>query len=181
MEERVDATPSLVRAAVLAPVFERGGELHLVFIERSSDVPVHRGQIAFPGGVCRAEDVTCLDTALREAEEEIGLRREHVTETQALREVQTMTSGFVISPFVGRVPDAYPFLPDPREVAGVFFVRLSELADPKARRHIVRTLSDGTEREVPTFVVGDRIIWGATEMITREILKELGRSDSPRL
>jgi 8-oxo-dGTP pyrophosphatase MutT (NUDIX family) len=171
LEERLDGTPSLVRAAVLAPVFERGGELHLVFIERSGDVPVHRGQIAFPGGVCRADDATCLDTALREAEEEIGLRRTDVTATRALCEVQTMTSGFVISPFVGTVADAYPFRLDPREVAGVFSIRLSELAEPKARRHIVRTLSDGTEREVPTFVVGDRIIWGATEMITHEILR----------
>jgi 8-oxo-dGTP pyrophosphatase MutT (NUDIX family) len=159
---------------VLAPVFERGGELYLVFIERSSDVPVHRGQIAFPGGVCRAEDATCLDTALREAEEEIGLRPADVKVTATLDDVRTMTSGFVISPFVGRVPDAYPFRLDPREVAGVFFVRLGELADPRARRHIVRTLSDGTEREVPTFVVGDRVIWGATEMITREILKTNG-------
>jgi 8-oxo-dGTP pyrophosphatase MutT (NUDIX family) len=164
----------LVRAAVLAPVFERGGELHLVFIERGSDVPVHRGQIAFPGGVCRAEDPTCLDTALREAEEEIGLRRADVTETRELPEVRTMTSGFVISPFVGRVRDAYPFRLDPREVADVFFVPLSELRNPNARRHIVRTLSDGTEREVPTFVVGERIIWGATEMITRELLKTTG-------
>jgi 8-oxo-dGTP pyrophosphatase MutT (NUDIX family) len=170
-----EATPSLVRAAVLAPMFERSGELHLVFIERSSDVPVHRGQIAFPGGVCRAEDATCLDTALREAEEEIGLRRADVTVTATLADVQTMTSGFVISPFVGRVQDGYPFRADPREVAGVFFVGLAELADPKARRHILRTLSDGTEREVPTFVVGDRIIWGATEMIAREILKAQGR------
>lgn len=169
--EDAEATSSLVRAAVLAPVFERAGELHLVFIERGSDVPVHRGQIAFPGGVCRAEDATCLDTALREAEEEIGLRRADVTVTATLDEVRTMTSGFVISPFLGRVPAAYPFRLDPREVAGVFFVSLSELRDPKARRFIVRTLSDGSEREVPTFVVGDRIIWGATEMITREILK----------
>jgi 8-oxo-dGTP pyrophosphatase MutT (NUDIX family) len=170
VQERVEAPPSLVRAAVLAPVFERAGELHLVFIERSGDVPVHRGQIAFPGGVCRAEDATCLDTALREAEEEIGLRRADVAGTEALPEVQTMTSGFVISPFVGRVPAEYPFRLDPREVAGVFFVPLSELRD-HPRRHIVRTLSDGSEREVPTYVVGERIIWGATEMITREILK----------
>jgi 8-oxo-dGTP pyrophosphatase MutT (NUDIX family) len=158
---------------VLAPLLERGGELHLVFIERSGDVPVHRGQIAFPGGVCRAGDATCLDTALREAEEEIGLRRADVTVTATLGDVQTMTSGFIIAPFVGRVPDAYPFRLDPREVAGVFFVPLSELREPKARRHIVRTLSDGSEREVPTFVVGDRIIWGATEMITREVLKAI--------
>lgn len=174
MQEPVDATPALVRAAVLAPVFEREGGLHLVFIERSGDVPVHRGQIAFPGGVCRAEDANCLDTALREAEEEIGLRRGDVTVIATLGDVQTMTSGFVISPFVGRVPDAYPFRLDPREVAGVFSVSIAELRNPEARRHIVRTLSDGTQKEVPTYVVGDRIIWGATEMITREILKVTG-------
>lgn len=165
---------------MLAPVFDRYGEPHLVFIERSSDVPIHRGQIAFPGGVRRAEDATCLDTALREAEEEIGLRRADVTVTATLREVQTMTSGFVISPFLGKIPGDYPFRVDPREVACVFFVPLSELVKPQARRHIVRTLSDGTEREVPTYVVGERIIWGATEMITREILKQFESMGSTR-
>jgi 8-oxo-dGTP pyrophosphatase MutT (NUDIX family) len=161
---------------VLAPVFERRGELYLVFIERSADVPMHRGQVAFPGGIWRTNDATYLETALREAEEEIGLARADVRLLAELAEVPTMTSGFLIAPFVGKIPAEYPFRPDPREVAGLFFVSLSELRDPASRRHMVRTLSDGTQREVPTFVVGERIIWGATEVITRSVLKSIGGS-----
>lgn len=170
MQAPGDKRDSPVRAAVLAPIFERAGELHLVFIERSTGVPVHSGQIAFPGGVCRPDDGTALGTALREAEEEIGLKASDVTLVAALPDVRTMTSGFVITPFIGRIRDDYPFSPDPREVASVFVARMSELRDPAARRRLLQTLSDGTEREVPAFVVGSRVIWGATEMITREIL-----------
>jgi 8-oxo-dGTP pyrophosphatase MutT (NUDIX family) len=155
---------------VLAPVFERGGELHVAFIERSNEMPVHGGQVAFPGGVCRPEDGSALATALREAEEEVGLRPSDVTIVAALPEVRTMTSGFVITPFVGRIRADYPFLANPREVARIFHAPLSALRDPNARRPIVRTLSDGTEREVPAFFFGTWVIWGATEAIAREIL-----------
>ena len=163
-------TESAVRAAVLAPIFEREGELHLVFIERSTDMPVHSGQVAFPGGVCRPEDGTALATALREAEEEIALRPSDVTVVATLPDVHTMTSGFVITPFIARIPDGYPFLANPREVAGIFSTPLAELRDPARRRRILRTLSDGTEREVPAFFVGAHVIWGATEAIATEVL-----------
>jgi 8-oxo-dGTP pyrophosphatase MutT (NUDIX family) len=175
LENSGNGRPSLVRAAVLVPVFERDGELHLVFIERSGDVPMHRGQVAFPGGVHRLNDGSFLDTALREAEEEIGLERRCVTITASLPEVPTMTSGFLIAPFVGAIPNDYPFELDPREVASIFFVRLSDLRDPAARPTLRRTLSDGTERDVPTFVVGERVIWGATERITTEVLERSDR------
>lgn len=160
---------------MLAPIFERAGELHLVFIERSSEVPVHSGQVAFPGGVCRPKDGNALATALREAEEEVGLLPSDVTVVASLPDVRTMTSGFLITPFVGRIPEGYPFSADPREVASIFSVPLSELRDPRARRPVVRTLSDGTEREVPAFLVGAWVIWGATEAIAREVLNGVAR------
>lgn len=159
-----------IRAAVLAPVFESNGELYLVFTERSHEMPVHSGQVAFPGGVCRKYDASPLATALREAEEEIGLRSADVTVMASLPEVHTMTSGFVIDPFLARIPENYPFVLEPREVASIFFASLSELRSPSNRKHVMRTLSDGTEREVPAFIIGSRVIWGATEVITREVL-----------
>lgn len=176
MDQPGNSKDSLVRAAVLAPVFERAGELCLLFIERSTDVPMHRGQVAFPGGVFRPDDASFLDTALREAEEEIGLAPADVAVVATLPDVRTMTSGFIIAPFVGRIPNPYSFRPDPREVANIFHASFSELRCAENRRSMFRTLSDGTEREVSAFVIGERIIWGATEAITREVLRTFEES-----
>lgn len=156
------------------PIFECDAEWSVVYIERSADSPVHGSQMAFPGGVHRpGTDETLLDTAVREAEEEIGLRRENLRVCHALSEVHTMTSNFVIAPFVAQIPTHCEFHPDPREVASVWTVRLSELRDPSARKMALCKLHDGTEAVLPTFTVGMRVIWGATERITDELLKTL--------
>lgn len=171
------STESAVRAAVLVPIFEQDGHWHVVFIERSADSPVHRSQIAFPGGRHNPDtDGTLLETALREAEEEVGLRREDLDVQEALPDVHTMTSNFVIAPFVARIPDRYPFRPDPREVASVFTIALADLRDPSVRRMARCTLHDGTEADVPTFSIGSRVIWGATERITDELLRVCSHS-----
>jgi 8-oxo-dGTP pyrophosphatase MutT (NUDIX family) len=162
-----------IEAAVLVPIFLRAGEWQVVYIERGADVPVHQGQMAFPGGVRRAREETKLETALREAEEEIGLRRSDVTILRELPETRTMTSNYVIAPFVGRIPEEYPFRPDPREIGRIVTWSASALRDPAARRVIPRTLHDGTEATVPAIVLGGDVIWGATERITIELLRTL--------
>ena len=163
-----------VQAAVLVPIFERRGVLHVVYIVRSADSPVHRSQMAFPGGRHRdSEDGTFLETALREAEEEIGLRRDVVDVVGELPLVRTMTSNFVIAPFVGRIPEDTEFRLDPREVSEVFIASVDELRAEETRRDTLRTLHDGTEAVVPTFTVHGRIIWGATERITELLLGTL--------
>lgn len=166
--------PPATRAAVLVPIFQLETEWHVVYIERSADSPVHGSQMAFPGGVHRpGTDGTLLDTALREAEEEIGLRREELRLRHALSEVHTMTSNFVIAPFVAQIAADSVFRPDPREVASVWTVPVAELRDPAARKMALCRLHDGTEAMVPTFTVGARVIWGATERITDELLQTL--------
>jgi len=95
-------------AAVLIPLFERRGELHVVYIRRSDHVASHRGQVAFPGGRVDPVDATLLDAALREAHEEVGIPPSIVQVIGALPTMQTTTSGIVVAPFVGVIPSDAP-------------------------------------------------------------------------
>lgn len=84
-----------------------------------------------------------------------------------------MTSNFVIAPFIAKIPEDTVFRPDPREVACVWTVSIAELSAPGTRRIATCRLHDGRDAEVPTFTVGGRVIWGATERITDELLNTL--------
>ncbi|HXW82851.1 MAG TPA: CoA pyrophosphatase, partial [Candidatus Binataceae bacterium] len=95
-------------AAVLVPIFERDGTLHVVYIRRSDQVASHRGQVAFPGGRVDPADQTVLDTALREAHEEVGIPPDAVEVLGALPTATTYTSGILVSPFAGLIPDSTP-------------------------------------------------------------------------
>jgi len=161
------------RAAVLIPICSIGSEPHLIFIRRSDDAPVHGGDIAFPGGrYDPARDDSLLATALREAEEEIGLRRTDVELLHALTEVRTLRSNFLIAPFAGRIPHPYDFRADPREVARVLTLSIRDLRAPNAQQRVRRRLGDGTEVTVDAFVVDNVVIWGATYRIATELLRE---------
>ncbi len=118
-----------VAAAVLVPLFRKDGEDHLLFTRRTQSVRDHKGQICFPGGAVEAEDENSAATALREADEEIGLSPSAVTLLGTLDDVVTHT-GFHITPWVGRIPHPYEFRPDPREVDAVLMVPLRDLIDP---------------------------------------------------
>src|ERR1700719_1478975 len=120
-------------AAVLIPLFERDGELHIVFIRRSDHVASHRGQVAFPGGRVEAIDATLLDAALREAHEEVGLDPATVDVVGGLPTMHTTASGIIVAPFVGVIPADSALKPDPSEVAEIFDVPLSALRDPGFR------------------------------------------------
>jgi 8-oxo-dGTP pyrophosphatase MutT (NUDIX family) len=162
------------RAAVLVPLVFIDGKAQVVYIERAGDAPTHPGDTAFPGGRHHPErDESLWATALREAEEEIGLRPNDVELLHALPEVRTLTSNFLIAPFVGRIVRPYVFRADPREVTAVITVPIADLRARPNCRAVRRRLSSGGEVEVPAFVVGDRVIWGATYRITEELLRAL--------
>jgi 8-oxo-dGTP pyrophosphatase MutT (NUDIX family) len=168
---------TVTQAAVLAPLIDVGGAAHVIYIQRSADAPVHPGDLAFPGGRHHPErDESLLATALREAEEEIGLRPRDVEVAGALPEVRTLTSSFLITPFIGRVPAHYPFRPDPREVAAVLSLPLAELQAPGSLRLVRRRLTSGAEVEVGALAVGPHVIWGATYRITVELLRVVSPS-----
>src|SRR5258706_12151143 len=99
-----------VAAAVLVPMFERDGAFHLLYTTRSAALPQHPGQVAFPGGRhAPVRDGSLLVTALRETEEEIGVRPADVDVLGALDAIHTFSSNFLITPFVGRIPHPYEF------------------------------------------------------------------------
>jgi 8-oxo-dGTP pyrophosphatase MutT (NUDIX family) len=158
-------------AAVLIPMHgwpERPG---LVFTERRSDLKRHAGEISFPGGR-RDEGEELLDTALREAEEEIGLSRGNVEVAGALPPIGTFVTNYKITPFVGLIDQGMRFEPNPAEVESVLVATLDDLAAGYKRRRLVRR---GVPIKTDTYLISDKLIWGATARILAELFSRLDR------
>jgi 8-oxo-dGTP pyrophosphatase MutT (NUDIX family) len=163
------------RAAVLVPVLTEPDGLHLVYTVRKGDLQDHAGQISFPGGSMDPADGSLLETALREAEEEIDLSRDLVEVVGELEEMYIPPSNFRVSPFVGLLPPGAEMVIAPDEVEEIFTVSLNDLLAPETfRRALWRR--DGRDYEVPVFAVGEpqREIWGATAAMTAALLVRLG-------
>jgi 8-oxo-dGTP pyrophosphatase MutT (NUDIX family) len=166
-------------AAVLIPLFERDDDVHVVLTKRPETMPSHQGEIAFPGGtVQEGLDRSPVDTALREAHEEIGLDPELVEVVVALDRLGTVGSRFVIDPFVGLLAEPPRLRADPREVVRVFDVSLTELLDDATYReeHWTFPASDArpfTELDVVFFELVGETVWGATARILRSFLARL--------
>lgn len=164
-----------VQASVLVPLVVRDSGLTVLLTERTTHLSSHSGQVAFPGGKADPEDADAVDTALREAEEEIGLNRRYVQVLGTLP-IYTTGSAFVVTPVVALVDAAHTVTPNPHEVADVFEVPLAFLMNPaNHRRHAVEWA--GAWREwlsMPyTDTVAERFIWGATAGMLRNLYRFL--------
>jgi len=157
-------------AAVLVPVVKRS-ELTVLLTQRTDHLPSHAGQISFPGGKVEPGDPGPAATALREAEEEIGLRRNLVEPLGFLDSYRTGT-GFRIVPLVGLVDPGFELKPDPREVAAVFEVPLTFLLDP-ANHQLHSRIWKNRERHFYAMPYNDRFIWGATAGMIRNMYERL--------
>lgn len=162
--------PGRVDAAVLAPLFERDGELVAVFTERRADMRRHAGEISFPGGRQDEPDEDLIWTALRETEEEIGLAPADVELVGALPPVGTFVTGYCVYPFVGLVEPGRAWVPQETEVAQVLELSLPDLIRGHELRRLLR---HGVPVKSPTYTVGDHLVWGATARIVRELLTRL--------
>lgn len=163
-------------AAVLVAIFGHPQRPGLVFTERRGDLRRHAGEISFPGGRRDHPDEPLLATALREAEEEIGLDPAGVDVVGALPPLGTFVTSYKVHPFVGLIAEDLPFRRSPVEVAAVLTFYLDELRAGFAMRRLVRR---GIPIRTPTYVVGEHLIWGATARILGELLARLdGTSDS---
>ena len=161
----------LSRAGVLVPLFIKNGELNVVLTQRTEDVEHHKGQISFPGGTMDKVDSTIVDTALREAWEEVGLPRTSVEILGLLSDFCT-PSGFCITPVVGLLsPDPFYVL-NKTEVSEIFDVPLSFFLDPRNERMEKRIRFDKM-MDVFFYNYGTYEIWGATAEILRNFLQAL--------
>jgi 8-oxo-dGTP pyrophosphatase MutT (NUDIX family) len=166
-------TRPLRTAAVLVPLIADGPAPSLVFILRTHHGP-HGGQISFPGGVREAADRSAEETALREFEEELGVPRSVVDVIEALPEMLTVTTGYEVTPVIGRIPAGLAWQPDPREVVDVLELPLDALLAPDNRRETLVHYSAWPEpRSFPCVVVDGRTIWGLTFRILERVLPKI--------
>jgi 8-oxo-dGTP pyrophosphatase MutT (NUDIX family) len=169
------STLTLVDSAVLAPLYrDPRGRLRLVFIRRSAH-GLHGGQIAFPGGRREPDDVDLRATALREAEEEVGLDPNTVDVLAELPTVQTLATGFRVAPFLGQLNGAPPtWRRQETEIDEILEVPIDDLLRPEAHAVEYWQLPDWPrQREIPFYRIGPYKLWGATYRIFGEILTYL--------
>lgn len=158
-------------AAVLVPLYIEDNELHIVFTKRREDLRRHPGEISFPGGRYDEGEVDLRATALREAEEEIGLPPDAVEILGALQPTPTIATGFSVYPFVGVISPGRTWTLSAREVAAVLELPISSLLSGYARRRLVRR---GLSIRTDTYLVGENLIWGATARILADLLDRIG-------
>jgi 8-oxo-dGTP pyrophosphatase MutT (NUDIX family) len=162
---------SLRPAAVLLPVVARHGEAHMLLTQRAERLRQHSGQIAFPGGGVDAADASPIETALREAEEEIGLSRKHVAPLGYLDPYAT-TTGYRIFPVVAVVEPPFELSLNPAEVVEAFEVPLGFLMRASNHQRLQRAWQ-GRIRQYYAMPYGDRYIWGVTAGILRNLYERL--------
>lgn len=156
MPKPIELTP----AAVLVPIVARDDGMTVLLTQRTDHLNAHAGQISFPGGRAEEEDSSLEATALRETEEEVGLKGEHI-ELVGQLDIYVTRTGFEVMPVVGIVTPPFRIKPDPFEVADVFEVPLSFIVDPANHQKESR-LHKGIKRQFYVLPYEDRYIWGAT-------------------
>jgi 8-oxo-dGTP pyrophosphatase MutT (NUDIX family) len=149
---------STTSAAVLIPLFERAGQAHVWLVRRPSSMRSHGGQVAFPGGKTDPADDSTLATALREADEEMGIAPSKVDVLGVLDDYHTVT-GFTISPWVGWVPTDLVVRPNPLEVERAFAAPLRALLEPPSGAWPWRG-----------WTIDGELVWGATAAIVRDLV-----------
>ena len=168
----------LVSAAVLVPITDRG-EPHLLFTKKTGSVPHHKGQFSFPGGIVDVRDGSRVETALREAWEEIHLPAEAVEVLGLLDDTPTRATNFIITPVVGIVRDPVDLRPDGREIERVLEVPLQTLRDPSIFRTEIWERYGEPHPVLFYQVSSDDVIWGATARILSQFLALLDEPAAP--
>ena len=161
---------------MLVPLFVDGEPQapHLVLTRRRAEMRRHAGEISFPGGRHDPQDADLSDTALREAEEEIGLPRSQVTLLGELPPTSTFATGYLIHPFIGLIPAGQLWRLSPLEVDAVIELPVQRLRESRTRTRLERR---GFTFETDAYVVDEHLIWGATARIIENLLHRLEAED----
>ncbi|HUL51825.1 MAG TPA: CoA pyrophosphatase [Opitutaceae bacterium] len=166
--------PALRESAVLVPAFRRAdGDVRILLVRRGEQ-GAHGGQLGFPGGKCEPADSSPLETALREAREEVGLAREEIEVIAHLPPVETLTTGFRIVPFLARVTPPARWQCQDGEIAEIFEMKVRDLSRSEARgEDAVRLATSGEPLPIAFFRVGPYRLWGASFRILEPLLPRL--------
>lgn len=169
MEESFFKGLSFRPASVLIPLVLRDGGLTVLLTQRATGLNHHAGQISFPGGRFEISDVSTVETALRETEEEIGLGRHHIDVLGNLPEYKTGT-GYLVTPVVSLVHPPFDLITDPAEVAAAFEVPLAYLMNGQHHQRRVFQMPDGSgQRSFYAMPYQQHFIWGATAGMLRNL------------
>jgi 8-oxo-dGTP pyrophosphatase MutT (NUDIX family) len=163
-----------VASAVLVPLYRAGGDTHLVLTRRRADLRRHAGEISFPGGRRDPGDADLAETALREAEEEIGLCRAEVGLIGELPATSTFATNYLIHPYVATIPAGVAWELSPKEVDAVLEL---PVGDVRSGRTITTLERRGITFQTDAYVVDEHLIWGATARIIENLLARL--ADQP--
>ncbi len=164
----------LIKSAVLVPLYrDDDGDIQIVLVRRVDGGP-HGGELAFPGGKHSDGDRTLLDTAVRETHEEIGLAPAAVEILEQLDTMDTMTTGFVITPFLARIVRPTEWIQSESEIAEILEVALKHFADPAIHDEEMRSFDElPAPVRIPFYRIGDHELWGATYRILHPLLPRL--------
>lgn len=157
-----------VAGSVLILLYPKNDFFATVLIKRTEDNGVHSGQISFPGGKQDSDDISSINTALREAEEEIGVKPFNIEVIGTLSPLYVSPSNFEITPVVGITNKLEKLVPNPAEVDYTIELPLKNI--DKLRTNIDLQVRGKTFKQVPCFNLNGNIIWGATAMILQELL-----------
>ena len=157
-------------SAVLLLFYPFEKELYLSFMLRPTYDGVHSGQVCFPGGRKEKEDENLLQTALREAREELNIKAENVKIIGELSRIYVPPSNFLIQPIVGYSQQRPDFIAEVKEVEAIIEVPVKEFQKSSSLQKAKVTVQNNVELEVPGFYYKNHLIWGATSMILMEML-----------
>jgi 8-oxo-dGTP pyrophosphatase MutT (NUDIX family) len=167
----IEDKDSLLRhAAVLIPLFGDGSEVRVLLTQRTQMVEAHKGQISFPGGRIDEKDRSLLDTALREAYEEVGIQEKDVTVLGRTDDMRTVASNYIVHPFVGLIPGSYSFAINKDEVERLIIVPFRIFFEGGA---VMPVRYEGRVYESLAYTYDGEVIWGATARIMNNLVSIL--------
>lgn len=161
------------KGAVLILFYPENEKAYFPLIKRPEYPGFHSGQIAFPGGKMEPGDSDEIQTALREASEEVGIYPENVRLIGRMSDLFIPTSNFLVSPVLGFSDSRPDFVPEEREVSRIIPTALSGLYLPELRKRKVLEFSNEFRLDTPYFEVDQEMVWGATAMILSELIQLL--------
>jgi len=173
-QKRAITDEKLIPSAVLVPIYNKEGQCHILFTQRTEKVKEHKGQISFPGGA-RQDGESLLETALRESREEIGLSPADVEVLGELDDTVTMFSNYIVTPFVGIIPWPHNLKADGWETDELIEVPITTLLDKKSREDKDEVIEGKTVTSYFYNYKG-RVIWGATARILHQFLELYARA-----